>query len=128
MSQGWKEIAELFVSQAVLRRREWGCDFPPKDCLPSPVLEDEVTLWCVVLSLDLRASLNAPEMVRPWILARLVTCAMDATVRATEQAGEEPVVSRDFVGRMLVDEWYARLRQDWNLLILTDAAVAGNLD
>ena len=114
----WEKVAHFFRLIYELRKSEWNCVAPAHDTLPSAALESVVDEWCARMARDVERPLDAPAIVRPWILARLVSASADAGIHA-EVADQPcpPAMTPQVVEQYLIAEWHHALRNRWCLML-----------
>ncbi|MDB6133617.1 MAG: hypothetical protein JWM59_1860 [Verrucomicrobiales bacterium] len=115
MENQWLLIAEWLDLIAAKKILEWKCEFPPDDVLPSDKLDKCVSAWCKIMARNMTASIYPPEEVRPWILARLVSCSFKAKQEAEGSNSWPDVTKKTILKAMLVDQWNNELKQKWIL-------------
>ncbi len=117
----WRQYDEVFGLLAQTFRAEWKCDLPPFDTLPSEELDGVVSAWCAVLAKNLHEwREQPPEIVRPWLLVRVLS--VQALARALAAKGDKdvpPLVERT-LRQLLISEWHGSLRDRWPLLMQLD--------
>jgi hypothetical protein len=113
--KAWSAISEFFLVIAKIYARDWQCGFPPKNCVPSAALDDEVSVWCIILMADLGYKVDPPAFARPWILARLTCCASHAALQKFSGVCP-PHFSKSLINKMLIDDWYSIFKDQWKLL------------
>ena len=124
MSATWAQIADAFGLVARTLKLEWQCELPPFDSLPSPALEAIVDEWCDRLAADMTSPLNPPEIVKPWILARLISNAGNASNLAKSGDTDAPGLTPSTARWFLIDEWHGCLRDRWTGLMPLDDSIS----
>jgi hypothetical protein len=109
----WDDYSELFIEMARTLKEEWRIEMPSYESLPSRELELAVDAWCVIQAQNLRARIDPPLEVRPWMLARLAMASTTAVHQSvTGEFAPPPLDARSIV-QMLCGEWNGALREQW---------------
>lgn len=94
---------------------EWGCQPPAYNERASASDEAECDRWCARLAQNLGEPIPAPEHLRPWILARLVSAAGDAYIHDRLSDIPCPALTPQNAAQYLVAEWHHALRERWRM-------------
>lgn len=92
---------------------QWGIAAPSYDELPSRELDLAVDAWCLIQARDLRAVIDPPPDVRPWMVARLVMAAATTMQLAETQEHVAPPLGERAIVQWLCGEWNGALRDRW---------------
>ena len=118
MSQAtWQQISELLFLTAQALRMEWRVEFPEPGTLPAPALDAIVDEWCERLALNMAEPLSPPDLVRPWIVVRLVAMSSSAALLAKQGDTTALEPSPNTFRWLLIDEWHGVLRDRWQFLV-----------
>ena len=109
----WKDLHDVLVQVYRILQAEWGCQPAGYTQEPAAGVEAECDYWCEVLARDLCAEIEPPERVRPWLLARILMAAADATTHGDRPF---PGVTPATVQQYLIGEWHGALKARWKML------------
>lgn len=113
----WAKIGEVMNSLAKIFYAEWKVTLPSHDTLPSEELDRAVSTWCLLLARNLREPIDPPEIVRPWIVVRLLCAGSLATGLARNGDTDAPELDEKTLRQLLIGEWHGALRDRWALLL-----------
>ena len=109
----WADYSELFLEMARTLKEEWRIEMPSYESLPSRELELAVDAWCAIQAQNLRARIDPPVEVRPWMLARLAMAATTAMHQSVTGEFAPPSLDARGIVQMLCGEWNGALREQW---------------
>jgi len=110
----WKEISAVFDLLLKKVRREWRCRIPAPDHALSPSGEQECDEWCRWIARNSIAPCRPPLALRPWILARIETAALEVRMIAQSDLGPDPGNEpHEWLDGLLIREWSRTYSHNW---------------
>lgn len=113
----WQDAADLLEIWLEVLKRTPGCELPldQPECPPSTAALCDA--WFRQRLHDLDFGAVPPTALRPWVTARIGQAYSLARIHASD--GETPVAMspREFLDRLLIEEWHGVLRFRWAELV-----------
>ncbi len=115
----WDDYLRLLARRLLA---EWNCALPPHDTLPSEHLEYAVSAWCMLIAKHIDGELpeTPPEIIRPWLLARIVYANTLANILSQKADQDPPELCEKSVRHLLIGEWHGAGRDWWPLALKLD--------